>query len=170
MGIWQTWGFSGRSWRGERGEYWVVGPGILVAAFGLAPRWWPAGVPMVPEPGGLILRGVALALAIPALIFLGKGLVDLGPSLTPLPYPRQDGQLVQTGVYGWVRHSLYSGLIFATVAYGLWAMSLAHLGVSGLLFALLNAKASQEEQWLLERYPEYGAYRDRVKKFIPWIY
>ncbi len=170
MELWKAWGFSGRSWRGERGEYWVLGQGVLLVAFGLVPRWWPAVLPGVPEPGEWLLRGMALALAAPALIFLGKGLIDLGPSLTPLPYPRDDGQLVQTGVYGWVRHSLYSGLIFATVAYSLWAMSLSHLGVSLLLFGLLNAKASQEEAWLMERYPDYGAYRDRVKKFIPWIY
>ena len=55
-----------------------------------------------------------------ALVLLVKGLSDLGHSLTPLPYPRDDGQLVQTGVYSLVRHSLYSGLILGTFALSLW--------------------------------------------------
>jgi protein-S-isoprenylcysteine O-methyltransferase Ste14 len=31
-------------------------------------------------------------------------------------------------------------------------------------------KARREESWLQEKYPEYAAYKSRVKKLIPWVY
>lgn len=105
-----------------------------------------------------------------AAILVGKGLVDLGNNLTPLPYPRQDGQLVQSGVYGIVRHPLYSGITLAAKAYAIGQLSLSHFGAMLLLVAFFDFKANQEEIWLSERYPEYLNYRQRVKKLVPWIY
>jgi protein-S-isoprenylcysteine O-methyltransferase Ste14 len=77
---------------------------------------------------------------------------------------------VQTGVYGLVRHCLYSGLVLGTAAYSLWQLSLSHGAIALALFVLLDAKARQEETWLMARYDNYGDYRQRVKKLIPWVY
>ncbi len=170
MNLLSQWGFTADSWKGRRGEYWVLAQLLLLVAFGLVPAYpsdgW-GGVSMGVQYG---LRGVAAAIALFALVLLGKGLFDLGHSLTPLPYPRDDGELVQTGVYGIVRHSLYSGLTLGTFALSLWWFSLSHLAVSLVLLVVLNAKASQEEVWLQARYPAYADYRQRVKKLIPWVY
>jgi protein-S-isoprenylcysteine O-methyltransferase Ste14 len=62
-----------------------------------------------------------------AMLLLGRSLLDLGQNLTPLPHPRDDGQLVQTGIYGLVRHPLYSGVISLALAYTAWQMSWVHL-------------------------------------------
>jgi protein-S-isoprenylcysteine O-methyltransferase Ste14 len=163
-------GFTKDSWKGQRGEYWVLAQMLLLLGFAVVPRYVPEVWAQLPQPLELGGRGVAGAIALLALTLLGKGIIDLGQNLTPLPYPRDDGQLVQTGVYGLVRHSLYSGLILATLALSLWWQSLTHLVISGALFLVLNAKASQEEIWLAERYPEYPDYQQRVKKLIPWLY
>ncbi|WP_008310472.1 methyltransferase family protein [Leptolyngbya sp. PCC 6406] len=170
MGLWQDWGFSKASWKGERGEYWVLGQAVLLVGFGLVPLWQPAILDSLPIWTRLGTRAIAVGLALLALLLLGKGLVDLGPSLTPLPYPREDGELVQTGVYSLVRHCLYSGLILGTAAYSFWTLSLSHFMVTLALFVLLDAKARQEEIWLMARYPDYEDYRHRVKKLIPWLY
>jgi protein-S-isoprenylcysteine O-methyltransferase Ste14 len=170
MNLLKQWGFTPDSWKGQRGEYWVLAQFVLLAVFALVPVYPPAVRDLTPLIVQYGLRGVASAIALLALVLLAKGLIDLGPSLTPLPYPRDDGELVQTGVYGLVRHSLYSGLILGTLALSLWWLSLSHLAVSLALLAVLNAKASQEEVWLQARYPDYGDYRQRVKKLIPWVY
>ena len=170
MGKLTDWGFSQQSWKGARGEYWVLAQGVILAVFALLPTWHPAAWNHWP-PVLLYLRiAIALLLAVFAVILLGKGLLDLGENLTPLPYPREDSSLVQTGVYGLVRHCLYSGLIFGTAAYSLWTLSLPHLLTTGVLFVVLDIKARKEEVWLLERFPEYTEYRQRVSKFIPGIY
>jgi protein-S-isoprenylcysteine O-methyltransferase Ste14 len=141
---------------------------LLLLGFGLMPAYPSVG--QVPKALQYGLWAVAAAIALLALVLLGKGLIDLGPSLTPLPYPRDEGQLVQTGVYGIVRHSLYSGLILGTFALSLGRLSLSHLAITLLLLVVLNAKANQEEVWLQERYPDYSDYRQRVKKLIPGVY
>jgi protein-S-isoprenylcysteine O-methyltransferase Ste14 len=105
-----------------------------------------------------------------AVILMGKGLLDLGKSLTPLPYPRDDGQLVQSGVYGWVRHPIYGGLILGILGWAIAHASLSHLAAALLFWVFFDAKSAREETWLLEKYPDYADYRQRVKKLLPWIY
>jgi protein-S-isoprenylcysteine O-methyltransferase Ste14 len=105
-----------------------------------------------------------------AMLLLGRSLLDLGQNLTPLPHPRDDGQLVQTGIYGLVRHPLYSGVISLTLAYAGWQMSWVHLVGSIGLLIFFDAKARKEEAWLTAKFPEYINYCSTVKKLIPGIY
>ncbi|HEY9817291.1 MAG TPA: isoprenylcysteine carboxylmethyltransferase family protein [Candidatus Obscuribacterales bacterium] len=166
MKLLTDWGFTAESWRGTRGEYWVVMQGLLMVGFVLVPVYGPA----LPLGLSLGLKAIALGLALFALVLLGKGLVDLGQSLTPLPYPREDGQLIQTGMYGIVRHCLYSGIVLMAIAFSLWQGSLSHLAATLVLFFFFDFKARKEEAWLTDKYPDYSAYQQRVKKLLPWIY
>ena len=53
------------------------------------------------------------------LVVLGIGELQRGQAMTPLPRPRDDGRLVESGVYRLVRHPIYGGLIVGAVgAYG----------------------------------------------------
>ena len=168
MGLLRDWGFSEQSWRGQRGEYWVLLQVLLILGFVVLPvvRLSPP-----PSPPGLYgLWAIATVCAGFGIVFLGKGVWDLGRNLTPLPYPREDGAFVQAGVYQVVRHPLYSGVIFVAIAWALYQWSLSH-GLGGVvLFVFLDAKAQQEENWLTQKYPDYGTYRQHVKKLIPWVY
>jgi len=96
-------------------------------------------------------------------LFLGiGGIVHLGSNLTPLPHPPDDSYLVTTGVYRLVRHPIYVGVLFLALAYALWRMSLWHgIGVLGLGW-FFDRKATQEEQWLTAKFPEYTAYQAAV--------
>jgi protein-S-isoprenylcysteine O-methyltransferase Ste14 len=116
------------------------------------------------------LWGLAAILGLSGLILFTKGLTDLGQSLTPLPYPRNDGQLVESGVYGLVRHPVYSGVIFVAIAWALYQQSLSHSLGALALFIFFAAKAKREELWLTEKYPNYAGYQQRVRKLIPWLY
>jgi protein-S-isoprenylcysteine O-methyltransferase Ste14 len=171
MKLLTDWGFSREGWRrGQKGEYWVVAQGVLLVGFALLPIYRPAGVDQLLPLWLYLDWGIAAVLAIVAIAFLLKGVIDLGASLTPLPYPKEDGQLVQSGVYGVVRHPLYSGLILAALGWSLYSFSLVHLIATIVLFVFFNAKAMREEAWLAEKYPDYSGYQQRVKRLIPWIY
>ena len=171
MKIFTDWGFTRAGWRNNsRGEYWVVAQGMAIALFVLLPVYRPSWL-IFPTSNWLYLSwGIATAIALAALIFLLKGLLDLGQQLTPLPYPKEEGQLVQTGVYSLVRHPLYSGVILLSLSWAIFQLSLSHLIGVIFLFVLLNTKASREEVWLAEKYPDYADYRTKVKKLIPWVY
>jgi protein-S-isoprenylcysteine O-methyltransferase Ste14 len=73
-------------------------------------------------------------------------------------------------MYGFVRHPLYSGLIVAGFGWALYQVSLSHLVGTMLLFTFFNAKASREEIWLLQKYPDYADYQQHVKRLVPWLY
>ncbi|MBD1936686.1 isoprenylcysteine carboxylmethyltransferase family protein [Microcoleus sp. FACHB-68] len=171
MKLLRDWGFTRQGWRsGERGEYLVLIQGLLLIALVMLPVYRPAGL-NINSPALLYgIWGIAAILGVGAFVLIIKGLLDLGGNLTPLPYPKENGQLVQTGIYSLVRHPLYSGLILAALSWAIWQQSLFHLAGGVILFAFLNAKASREEAWLSQKYPDYPNYQNRVKKLIPWLY
>lgn len=169
MKLLSDWGFSRESWKGQRGEYLVVIQVVLMIGFFLMPVYRPAWL-TIDLPWLYGVWTIALCLALFGTFLVGKGLLDLGTNLTPLPYPKQAGQLVQTGVYGLVRHPLYTGLLSIAKAYALWHLSLTHFAGLLVWFLFFNVKADREEAWLTERYPDYPNYQQRVKKLIPWVY
>ena len=171
MKILTDWGFTRAGWRNNsRGEYLVLLQGALLAVFAILPVDQLPGFKI--ESTQLIYLSwiIASILSLSGLIFIIKGLIDLGKNLTPLPYPREDGELVKTGIYGIVRHPLYSGLIFAALGWTMFKFSLSHLIATAILLIFFDIKARREETWLSEKYPDYSEYRKQVKKLIPGIY
>ena len=145
------------------GQLILIGLVVVLGLPGL-PNLWSGGVV-----GWLWFALGAGALAIGAWLLL-RAFADLGPSMTPFPRPRADGRLVETGIYGRLRHPIYAGLILGSLGWSALTRSPAALVVTVVLAALLDAKARREEAWLLDRYPPYAAYRLRTKRFLPGIY
>jgi len=171
MKILTDWGFTREGWRNNRrGEYLVLLQGGLLTAFTILPVYQPPGVKIESTQLIYLTWIIASILGLGALILIIKALIDLGKNLTPLPYPREDGSLVKTGIYGIVRHPLYSGLILAALAWTIFQISLSHLAATAILLIFFEIKSSREETWLLQKYPDYSEYRQRVKKLIPGIY
>ena len=80
-------GFTKDSWKGQRGEYWVLAQMALLAVFAVVPKFVPEVLMDLPMPVVYGIWGVAGAIALLALILLGKGMIDLGQNLTPLTLP-----------------------------------------------------------------------------------
>jgi len=98
------------------------------------------------------------------------GVRALGRNLTPFPMPRDNAQLVQERIYRFVRHPLYSSLIFTSLGWALLWSSPAALVVALGLAVLLDAKARFEERCLREKFSEYESYARRVRRLVPWVY
>jgi protein-S-isoprenylcysteine O-methyltransferase Ste14 len=171
MKILTDWGFTREGWRNNsRGEYLVLLQGGLLTGFVILPVYQLPGLKIQSTQLLALTWIVASILGLTALILIIKGLIDLGKNLTPLPYPIENGELVQTGIYGIVRHPLYSGLILAALGWTLFQMSISHLIASAILIIFFEIKANREEAWLTKKYPDYSEYSQRVKKLIPGIY
>lgn len=150
-----------------RGGEWVMGQFVLLAAILVAPR----GILGIGEATVTWKRFFLGLLSVASGVgLLRAGGRDLGNNLTPYPRPRRDSTLVQEGVYGVVRHPLYTGLTLCALGWSLLRGSTPALLLTVILAIFFDRKAALEETWLVQRFPEYASYRQRVAKLIPWLY
>ena len=171
MKIFSDWGFTREGWLNNlRGEYWVLAQAALIILFIILPVYRLDWLNVLATEWVYFTWIIAAILGLGAALLLLKGLLDLGQQLTPLPYPKDEGQLVQSGVYSLVRHPLYSGVILLALSWAIFQLSLSHFLGAIALFIFFDVKARREENWLTEKYADYADYRQRVKKLIPWLY
>jgi protein-S-isoprenylcysteine O-methyltransferase Ste14 len=156
-------------WRGLRGEWYVVVQVALFFLIAFGPRTW-TGAPIWISPYtllGSIVGGVLLLTGgLLSLVCVFK----LGANFTIFPRPKDRTTLVVTGPYRIVRHPIYSGVILMAFGWALWLHSWLTIGYAIILSIFLDVKSRREEEWLKERFPDYSAYRKRVRKLIPFIY
>ena len=114
------------------------------------------------------LSDVAHGLSLAGLAAVAAGLVNLGRSATPLPVPVENGELRSSGLYRFVRHPIYSGVMTLVVGSAIGSGSIAIASVAATLVAWLIVKARWEERRLAARYPGYAAYAARTPRFIPF--
>lgn len=155
-------------WKGARGEWYVVIQIALFILVAFGPRHLP-GLDW-PQAVATVTTGVGVALMIAGGALLAAALAKLGRNLTPLPYPKDDGTLVQTGAYRVVRHPMYSSAVALAVGWACYAQGALTLVYALLLFVLFDVKSRREERWLTVKYAAYADYQRRVRRLIPFVY
>jgi protein-S-isoprenylcysteine O-methyltransferase Ste14 len=113
------------------------------------------------------LSAVSLISLFVGFVILAFSALALGKSLTAHPIPSKNAQLVTDGLYRFVKHPIYSGLIL--VAFGLTVAGgfFPHAIFFALLLLLLNYKASFEESLLSATYAGYAEYSKKTGRFVP---
>ena len=151
----------------KRGAWYVVVQAILIGLILFGPQGF---LLVSEEPLKTILQSCGISIGLLACLIVAITAINLGKNLTPLPCPRDDAKLVQTGLYSLVRHPMYFGVLLAAVAWFCIFPGVYILAYAICLFLLFDLKARREEVWLLERFPDYREYQTRIKKLIPGIY
>jgi protein-S-isoprenylcysteine O-methyltransferase Ste14 len=118
----------------------------------------------------LLVSLVPLALGVRSLVSQGKPVAhrELEPQLMAF---EKTSALVTTGIYRYIRHPLYSALLFLT--WGIffkapdWPAML--LALAATLFLVATARADEAE---CVRFfgPTYQAYMKRTKRFVPFVF
>jgi len=148
----------------ERGGRWVLAQAaLLLAALLCGWRWHGDWQGTCSTAGGGLLLLVAAGIG-------AAGAFSLGRHLTPFPRPNTNSALVQTGIYGLIRHPLYTSVGCASFGWALLRASSPAMGVAVALALFFDAKARREERWLRQQFPEYDRYAGRVRRFIPGLY
>ncbi|MFN0277206.1 MAG: methyltransferase family protein [Pyrinomonadaceae bacterium] len=113
---------------------------------------------------GVIIYTIGLATALAARFQLGENWanIETGQVLTKQ-------EVVANGIYRYVRHPIYVGDLLLLFGLELALNSWLLLGVL-ILAPVVMKKAIGEEQMLAAELPGYDAYRDRSKRFIPFVY
>ncbi len=156
-------------WFTQKGGSYVVVQFILFAVIWLAPsklfaQSWNTLWTQVGTWAGVLLMSYG------AVALLG-GLLQLGRQIQAVPMPKETATLRQSGVYGLVRHPIYSGIIFGWFGWGIFNQAeLTALLVLGLLLPFFDIKTRREEKMLTSHFAAYGDYQANVRKLIPFVY
>ncbi|MFN0071604.1 MAG: methyltransferase family protein [Chloroflexota bacterium] len=125
-------------------------------------------LPISRAPKGLRVVGVGiylagLATAIAGRLALGKNWADIEDRQV-----LSGQQLVNNGIYAYVRHPIYAGDLLLVLGLQLALNSWLFLAVLPLL-AVVTRQASTEEALLSQAFPYYKDYMNRTRRFIPYV-
>lgn len=116
------------------------------------------------------LKIISLFVSIIGLLIIVLALLQLNKNLSPFPTPKDKAVLIQNGLYKYVRHPIYSGILLLFIGYSIFQDSWYKLGISILLALLFHYKAAYEEQLLSLKYKDYNLYKSNTGKFFPKIF
>lgn len=111
---------------------------------------------------GNVLCGAGLVVIVLAFASL-RGAIQIAPE------PKCGAQLVETGVYKYFRHPIYTGMIFCVIGLFLRQPAMWVAVTAALVIILLFFKARFEEKLLLAVYPGYADYRCRTWGLFPGL-
>ena len=138
----------------------VAGQFVLIGILVALPsrRDWP--VPAALTVGCTVATVVGLAVMVIGATGLGRG-------LTATPLPNAHAQLRTGGLYRFVRHPIYSGLLLTMASITVASGSGFRLLTLGGLILLLTVKARWEETRLTQRFEGYASYAAQTPRFVP---
>lgn len=124
----------------------------------------------LPEGEVTALRVVGAALAMVGMIIAFVSSRRLGPAMTASPLPKEEGSLIISGPYRYVRHPIYGGVILILLGTSLFLDSVSGSAFAALLIPYFWMKSSYEERQLRIRFPGYQAYQQVVhRRLIPFV-
>jgi protein-S-isoprenylcysteine O-methyltransferase Ste14 len=116
------------------------------------------------------IKTIGLVLAIFGFIVVALALLQLNKNLSPFPTPKDSAILIQNGLYTWVRHPIYSGIIILFVGYGIYQDSFFKLVITMFVWVLFYFKTQYEELQLQRKFTEYRVYKSKVGRFFPNLF
>ncbi|NNJ56000.1 MAG: isoprenylcysteine carboxylmethyltransferase family protein [Bacteroidia bacterium] len=120
----------------------------------------------------LIALDVILILQIAAIIFGIWAVRSVGQNnWSVYPVPNLESSITRVGPYKFVRHPMYTSLIFFFLPPALRANSSFSWIVYSVLVITLILKIHFEERQLLKKHPEYSEFKKSTKKrVIPFLW
>jgi protein-S-isoprenylcysteine O-methyltransferase Ste14 len=139
--------------------------GVLAAAVLLTPVTSIASTRAI----GLVMIGIGLGLITLAIVTYQAHTSRL-PKVSPEPTAStQGGQLVTQGIYGVMRHPIYSGVLFTAFGIALLHGGIFVWAVVAAMYIFFYSKSRYEEAMLAHEYPDYQRYMLRTGRFLPRI-
>lgn len=141
--------------------------GVLCFA---APRWVPRPLTARFVPAGLLFPTVGTLMLAIGLGFSVWARRHLGRNWSAHVVVKEDHALIRSGPYRYVRHPIYTGILFAmlgmALAIGEWR---ALVGFTGMVLSFA-IKSRQEEARMRETFAEYGDYARETAALIPHVF
>jgi len=116
-----------------------------------------------------VVKYLFLGLSILGFLIIILAVIQLDKNLTPFPTPKQNCALINTGLYQFVRHPIYTGLIFCTIGFGVYDQNFLRISIGFVLWILFYFKSIYEEKLLIQKFKEYIDYKKNTSRFFPFI-
>lgn len=156
-------------WWGEKGGQMATSIlrnliGIPLAFIGFILAW------LEPSPF-LFIPNIAIKFIAGFLTILGSIPVIIGHLEIGLPthMPSVKDKLVRHGLYAYVRHPIYTGMLLVVIGLALLHPTSIFLLACIICFIWFSIQARLEEIDLIQRMPDYREYMKQVPRFIPCI-
>ncbi|MCP9768588.1 isoprenylcysteine carboxylmethyltransferase family protein [Lacihabitans sp. LS3-19] len=141
-------------------DYWFVGIQFTLFFAFLFNFPYSIGIHFWVKYLGLGIAILGLAIVIIALFHLDK-------NLTAFPTPKVQSELITSGLYAFMRHPIYSGILLTVFGFSAFSDSIYRLIISFSLLVLFYFKTNYEEKKLKNKYPEYSNYKAKTGRFLP---
>lgn len=91
-------------------------------------------------------------------------------SFSIFPQPKENNKLTTRGIYKYIRHPMYSGLLIIGLSLLLSSITSLSVIIYIFLIAVLDLKATLEERMLTRIHKEYNEYIKNTYRFVPYLY
>ena len=145
-------------------------PGLIVFSAGLTVSAWE----LVKQRSLDLLSVqaiVGIALVVAGLIIRVVAAVTLRRFYSSTLVIRSDHQLITHGIYRFVRHPIYLGVLVSVIGMPVVASSLVGLLIMLILIPVILNRIRLEERMLAAEFGDsYRAYKKTTRKLIPFVY
>jgi protein-S-isoprenylcysteine O-methyltransferase Ste14 len=128
----------------------------------------PFNFDIIPQTDAILVAAAILCLCGLAFCFWARAV--LGRNWSGTVTLKENHELIVRGPYRVVRHPIYTGLLAMLIATAIAQGRFA--GMIGLILVFVSfwIKSNAEEEVMRKQFPDqYAAYRERVKRIIPFI-
>ncbi len=116
------------------------------------------------------VRYTLLGLVVFGFLIILLGILNLNENIAPFSNPKKKAGLISNGIYGYVRHPIYLGIIIAMFSYSFYTLSIVKLLISIVLVVALYFKTNYEEKFLMKNFSDYKNYKETTGRFFPKKY
>lgn len=117
----------------------------------------------------LFVKYLFLGLSVLGFLVIILSIIQLKKKLTPFPTPKQNGSLINSGFYKYIRHPIYTGIIICTIGFGVYNQNIYRVSIGIVLWILFYFKSIYEEKMLSDKFNQYSDYKKNTKRFFPFI-
>jgi protein-S-isoprenylcysteine O-methyltransferase Ste14 len=117
------------------------------------------------------LQVINIALSIIGLIIALSARKTLGANWSGRVEIKKNHKLITTGIYHYIRHPIYTGVLSMTLATMLFFNNITGLVLFILILSFMIFKLKQEEKLLIKYFPkDYHEYKSKTKALLPYIF
>ena len=157
-------------------------PGIIVlcagVAFSVSDGWDGIFVTLwslISQPRNLFLLSgqkiLGLALVLSGFTLAFVAFFTLKRSYSSTLVIREDHKLITHGVFRFVRHPIYLGVILVCIGMPVYASSLGGLVTMSVMIPIFLVRIRLEERLLTDEFGDaYRAYKEATRKLIPFVF